>query len=112
MKLRTEHQDRALIVSVSGRVDAGNAREFEAAMFGVLDQGGKGVVLDCENLDYVSSAGLRVVLMVTKHLDRERVPFLLCSLPAAVSAVFEISGFDQVIPVCGSRAEALATLPR
>ena len=112
MKLRTEHQDRALIAFVSGQVDAGRARDFQTAMDGVLDQCGRGVILDCENLSYVSSAGLRVILKVTQQLDRQRVPFVVCSLSATISQVFRISGFDRIIPVCDSRAEALASLPR
>ena len=112
MKTRTEHQDRALVLSVIGRIDSGNAREFEDTMRGVLDQGGRGAILDCAELTYVSSTGLRVLLRATRRLDREHVPFVVCSLSPSISEVFRISGFDKIIPVCGSRAEALATVPR
>ncbi len=112
MKIRTEHQDRALVMSVSGRIDAGNAREFEASMEGVLDKAGRGVILDCTDLTYVSSAGLRVLLKITRELEQRHVVLVICSLSRSISEVFRISGFDQIIPVCGSRAEALATVPR
>lgn len=112
MKLRTEHHGSALIAKVGDRVNAGNARDFETAMNGVLDQAGGAVILDCGELRYISSAGLRVILQTTKRLDRRRVPFLVCSLSTSVSEVFRISGFDRIIPVCDTRAEALATLPR
>ena len=112
MKIRSEHQDRALVVSVSGRIDSGNARDFQSEMDGLLDKGGRGVILDCEQLSYVSSAGLRVLLRVTRHLDQKHVPFVVCSLSPMISEVFQISGFDRIIPVATSRADALDTLPR
>ncbi len=112
MKIRTEHEDRALVASVSGRIDSANARDFQAELEAVLDEGGRGVILDCEHLAYVSSAGLRVLLQVTRHLDRKRVPFVVCSLSPLISEVFRISGFDRIIPVAASRKDALATLPR
>ena len=112
MKIRTEYQDRALVVSASGRIDSGNARDFEAEMGGALAERGRGVILDCAELTYVSSAGLRVLLRLTRKLDQKHVPFVICSLSPAISEVFQISGFERIIPIAGSRADALATLPR
>ena len=112
MKIRTEHQDRAVVVTVSGRVDSGNAIAFEKEMDGVLEKGGTGVILDCEKLTYLSSVGLRVLLRFTRRLDEKHVPFVLCSLSSSIAEVFQISGFERIIPVAGSRADALATLPR
>lgn len=112
MRIRAERQGRALVVSVSGRIDSGNARDFQSEMDRILGQGGGGVILDCEQLIYVSSAGLRVLLRVTRHLDRKHVPFVVCSPSAMISEVLQISGFDRIIPVASSRADALATLPR
>lgn len=112
MKIRTEHQDRALVVSVTGRIDSGNARGFEAEMGAAVDARGRGVILDCAQLTYLSSAGLRVLLRVTRELDQKHVPFVVCSLSPAISEVFQISGFHRIIPVASSRADALATLPR
>ena len=112
MKIRTERQDRALVVRVSGRVDSVNASRFEATMQEMFEKGGRGIILDCAELAYMSSAGLRVLLRTTRDLDRMRLPFVVCSLPPPISEVFQISGFDRVIPVADSRADALATLPR
>ena len=112
MKLRTRHEERALVVSLGGRVDSGNARELEAKMEGMLDERGRGIILDCAELTYMSSAGLRVLLRITRRFDRQRVPFMVCSLSSTVTDVFRLSGFDRVIPVADSRADALATLPR
>ena len=112
MRIRTRYEERALVVTVSGRIDSGNAPEFERAMEGMLAESGRGIVLDCAELTYISSAGMRVFLRITQRLDRRRVPLMVCSLPPAVNEVFRISGFDRIIPVADSRADALATLPR
>ncbi len=112
MKVRVESRNGVLVVGVCGRVDSVNAREFETELRDVLGKGAAGVVLDCTELDYVSSAGLRVLLRITRDLDRKRIPFTVCSLSPMISEIFQISGFDRIIPVADSRADALASLPR
>ena len=61
-------------------------------------------------LSYISSAGLRAVLVTAKMLWSREAKFVLCSLPAQIRGVFETSGFDKVIALHPSRAEALASL--
>ena len=64
--------------------------------------------IDCAALDYVSSAGLRAVLLVARAAQRAHVPFALCGLQPAVREVFDLSGFSRIIVVAPDRATALA----
>ena len=66
------------------------------------------MVLDFEGISYISSAGLRVVLLVAKTLQKQNAKMAVCSLSDSIREIFEISGFDKIIPVHGSRADALA----
>ncbi|MGQ9904542.1 MAG: STAS domain-containing protein [Anaerolineae bacterium] len=54
------------IVKVNGRIDSATALEFENALKGLLDRGRKKIVIDCQNLEYISSAGLRAMLAALK----------------------------------------------
>ena len=109
MDLKTERQDGVLSAHVGGRIDGTNAREFEEAVRTAIDKSDRAVIMDFENLSYISSAGLRAVLLTAKNLRTQDAKFALCSLSAHIREVFEISGFDKIIAIHPSRAEALAS---
>ena len=105
-----EWQDEALIAKADGRIDGTNAREFQEALETVIKASDKVMILDLERLSYISSAGLRVILLAAKELRQQDTKFAVCSLSNSIREVFEISGFDQIIPVHASLAEAIAAL--
>lgn len=110
MEVRTERNDGVLSAHVSGRVDSTNAREFEEAIRSVIEDNDRAVILDFEKLVYISSAGLRAVLMTAKNLWQRDAAFALCSMSEIVREVFEVSGFDKIITIHSSKDEALASL--
>ena len=110
MEVKTERENETLIARVEGRIDSTNARDFEDAMTAVIGESDRAVIMDFGNLAYISSAGLRSILLVGKELWNRDATLALCSLSASIREVFEISGFDKIIPVYGSRAEALESL--
>ena len=107
-----ERQDRVLSVHLSGRIDAGNASEFEEKVRTAIEKEDRLVIMDFENLLFISSSGLRAVLMTAKSLTSRDAAFALCSLSGAVLDVFRISGFDKIIAIHPTRADALASLER
>jgi len=108
MELHVETQNGTLITKAEGRIDGSNAGEFEDAMQVAISESGSAVVLDCEDLSYISSAGLRAVLRIAKDLQKRAVKFSLCSLSGPIQEVFQISGFDKIITIHDSRTGALA----
>ena len=112
MEITTERQDRILSVHVSGRIDAGNASEFEETVRTAIEDGDRTVIMDFENLLFINSSGLRVVLMTAKSMRRRDAAFALCSLSGGLLDVFRISGFDKIIAIHPTRADALASLAR
>ena len=108
MNISTDRQGEALIAMAEGRVDGANALEFQEALEAAISPDDTGVVLDFEGISYISSAGLRVVLLVAKTLQKQNAKMAVCSLSDSIREIFEISGFDKIIPVHGSRADALA----
>ena len=110
MEVTTERQNGVLSARVSGRVDSTNAREFEEQIRTAIEDDDRAVIMDFEKLVYISSAGLRAVLMTAKNLWKREATFALCSLPDVVREVFEVSGFDKIITIHPSREEALAAV--
>jgi len=100
--------DGNVMVAAEGRVDASTVHRFETALMVVSKACEQVMVLDFRRLDYISSAGLRVVLGVAKSLRQQGAELGICSVTDEVRRVFNVSGFDQIIPVCETQAEALA----
>jgi anti-sigma B factor antagonist len=95
------------IIRVRGRVDTLNAADFERRVCEEMGPAGPGVVLDLEELGYISSAGLRSVLSVAKKLKAQGRGICLCCLQGMVREVFEISGFNRMLPVLPTLEAAL-----
>ncbi len=93
-----------------GRLDSNTSQSFEKRIFDCISDGAKHVVIDFKDLDYISSAGLRVILKATKALKREDGKIMLCSMQDYVKEVFEIAGFDSFLPIVPSLDEALKAL--
>ena len=110
MDIVTERQDDVLSVLVSGRIDGSNAAAFEEAVGAAIADSDRAVIMDLEKLSYVSSAGLRVLLMIAKNLSGREAKLALCAMPDPIREVIETSGFDRIIPVHPSTAAALASL--
>jgi len=108
--VKIEQENGTLITKVEGRIDGANAREFEDAVKSAIGESSHAVIMDLEDLAYISSAGLRVILLTAKDLWKRDAKFALCSLPDPIREFVEIAGFDKIIQVYVSRAEALASL--
>ena len=107
MGIETERQGGTLIAKTDGRVDGTNAREFQTALEAAIDTNDRAVILNMEKLSYISSAGLRI-LLTAKVLQGRNTKFAVCSLSEAIQEVFEISGFDKIISIHASQAQAQA----
>ena len=105
-----ERKEGALIAKAAGRIDGSNAREFQDALETLLEGDIPSLVLNLEGVSYISSAGLRVILLVSKKLQRNSSKFGVCALSASISEVFQISGFDKIIKTHPTQADALSAV--
>ncbi|MDE2690742.1 MAG: STAS domain-containing protein [Holophagales bacterium] len=108
MNVQVDHHDKVLVAKVEGRVDSSNSQDFERQLQGAIGEDVQAVVVDLGQLAYISSAGLRVVLLVAKTLGQRNVSISLCALSDPVQSVFEISGFNRIIQIYDTQADALA----
>ena len=107
MEIGVERQDGALIATAEGRIDGINASDFEQALRNAIGEGDGAVIVDFSGLSYISSAGLRAVLLIAKLLSQRSAKFGICALTDPIREVFEISGFDKIVAIHDSREEAL-----
>ena len=110
MEIIEEKQDAVSVFRLNGRLDSNTSQNFEEKIFGAISDGSIQMVIDFKNIDYISSAGLRVILKATKALNREKGQIMLCSMQDYVKEVFEIAGFDTFLPIVGSMDEALKSI--
>jgi len=102
-----------LVVAVKGRIDYMNAEEFKSALLPLLEncaQGRDQVVLDLSRLEYVSSAGLRVLMIAAKDVRARKGRLVAVSLQPVVREIFEISRFTLVFDIFESVQDALRAL--
>jgi anti-anti-sigma factor len=97
-------------LTVSGRLDSETARAFEDTLTATLDRGVRALALDLSGLEYVSSAGLRLLLLAAKRTKAEAAPFTVFGLQPQVAKVLEVSGFARILPIAAGREEALAAV--
>ena len=110
MEVTSERRGTAVLINTEGRVDGSNAGDFQDALEGAIGADDNAVILNLAQLDYISSAGLRIILLSAKHLRQHDVKFAICSLSPSVHELFIISGFDQIIAIHNSADTALAAL--
>ena len=110
MDVATQRQDGVLLVEVSGRIDHSNAAAFDSAVSAASDADDVAVLMDLGKLSYINTAGLRTFLKVAERLRGAATKMALCAMSDGVRRVFAITGFDTIIPIYPSRAEALAYL--
>jgi anti-anti-sigma factor len=78
-------------------------------MTGLLKKGKIKIIIDCKDLDYVSSSGLRIFLKALKQVSGAGGKFVICSLQSQIMQVFRISGFDRLFDIYPGKAEALSS---
>jgi anti-anti-sigma factor len=110
MEIIKKKEDEVLIVSVNGRLDAVSSPDFDKEISQLMDAGELTLVFDLNELQYISSAGLRSFLMIAKKIKSTSGKIALASLQDIVKQVFEVSGFNQILPVFDSVDKALSNL--
>jgi len=107
MEIGFETINDATVAVISGRIDSTTSKELEAKLIPMVDSGIRKLVVDFSRVDFISSAGLRILLMSAKKLKQANGKMALCCLKDSIKEVFEISGFSAIIPIFSTREEAL-----
>lgn len=94
-------------ISIDGRLDTATYPELEKTLITLFDGGDHRLIIDCSGMDYVSSSGLRVFLMILKKTKTVDGQLIICGLQPAIHNIFEISGFLSIFNLTDTLAQAL-----
>lgn len=113
MQLAPRSYADVTVATPGGRIDHRSAAELEAALAPLLDAAiarRGALVLDFAGVDYISSVGLRVLMLAARRMREAQAPLALAALQTVVAEIFTISRFDKVLAVHPSVDAALAAL--
>ena len=98
MNIDKNYNDKELTLTVEGRIDKLTSKELEdeiTAELGNFDS----LILDFANLEYISSAGLRVLISTQKKLKADNIPMIIKNVTDSVNEIFRMSGFDKILKI-------------
>jgi anti-anti-sigma factor len=97
-------------IELSGRIDAGAAPHVNKAVRAAMAEGSRQMIVDLRDVTFLSSSGLRTLLLLARELRRDGGDLVLCALQPQVAEVFHLTGFDQIFHLHHTREEAAARL--
>ena len=106
MIIKEDKKGLATVLTIEGRLDS-ITRTLEKKFLTVIGAGEKNIVVDFTGMDYISSAGLRVLLMAAKRTGKLGGKVVLAALCANVKEVFDIAGFTSIFTITDSQEEAI-----
>ena len=110
MEIVASKSGTTLVVTMHGRLNAASTEALQEQLLAHVDAGEKAILLDLAGVDYISSAGLRTLLIATKRMQANDGRLAICSLTDNVREVFRMSGFDSIIEVHPDLATAFQKL--
>lgn len=99
MKLNITQNGKTVTASVDGRLDTMTSPELEKGLAPYFAEQGIELTLDCKDMEYISSAGLRIVLMAHKSIAAKGGRFILSNLNKEVRSVFDMTGFSRILTI-------------
>lgn len=108
MKVSVSQDGPVTIVEIEGKIDTATCDDVETALLAAIDKGANRMVIDLAEVDYISSAGLRSVLIASKKIKALKGRVAFCNLRPMIFDVFDASGFTTILTVCATRGEAVA----
>ena len=107
MELQEHKNDSFIIIEIIGRLDTTTYGILEKRLSELIQEGQIKIVIDCGKMDYISSSGLRILLIALKKTALAKGKFLLCGLQENIKEIFDISGFTTIFEIYQTREEAV-----
>lgn len=107
LSVAVERNRTVAIFFVTGKIDGTNVQQFERATHEQIETGSRILIFDFKRLRYISSAGLRALLMIARVIKDHGGKAIFCELSDTIADIFDISGFNEVLDVRPTKAEAL-----
>jgi anti-anti-sigma factor len=110
MQITQRLEGQALVLELQGRFDAGTAEHVKQKLLDAIGDQAVQLIVDLAQVDYISSVGLRVLMLGAKRVAAVHGKFQLCGMRGHVRQVIDLAGFPSMIPVAATVEAALANL--
>ncbi len=110
MDIAEQKKGKVVVFTIKGRLDSASSSEVEQKILHSIEAGSKDVVLDFSGLDYISSAGIRVLVHCNKEIEKKHGHISLAAVPKPIENVLYITGFLPYFKVYEGQAQALNDL--
>lgn len=107
MKMKEEKKGKATLFFLEGRLDSSTSLEVEKKILDSIAQGNNDIILDMASLDYISSAGIRVLVRCHKELEKKEGHIYLSAVPRSIENILYITGFLPYFKVFEGTNQAL-----
>jgi anti-sigma B factor antagonist len=110
MQIKTTEYKRVDLVELAGRIDSNTASELEAAFEAITTQDRYRIVVDMQDLEYISSRGLRALISTLKTTRRwNRGDLRLCNVPERIAGVLDLAGLTPLFKTYDSAVDAVGS---
>lgn len=110
MQINESRENEVMILGPVGHLDTRSQGDFEKVVLEKLQEGERRFIVDMVEVEYLASAGLRVLLMLAKKLKSTEGQLVICGMNEHVLEVFNVAGFSGFFTITQTKDEALATL--
>ncbi|MDF2717277.1 MAG: anti-sigma factor antagonist [Paenibacillus sp.] len=107
MKIEHKVRDGVTVVAIGGRLDGNTSGNLETGFLQLVEEGATRFVFNLSALEYVSSAGLRSLLLAAKKVKSIQGKLALAHMNEHVKEVFDMSGFSTIFTICATETEAV-----
>lgn len=107
MKIVEKRAGKAIILELAGRLDSASSKEVDQKIIDEIEHGSNNVILDFSSLDYISSAGIRVLVHCHKELEKKHGHIFLAAVPKSIENVLYITGFLSYFKIYDGQSQAL-----
>ncbi len=107
LEIVVEERGKQVILRLEGRVDATTSPILEKRIQSLIQESHKEQILDFSKVDYLSSAGLRVLISATKKLKVLQGRLVLFSVQEEVLEIIKMAGFERILTLCSLEQDAL-----
>ena len=110
IKVNQTTENNYLLITVEGEADASSSIELDKQIREAMDSDATSILVDCTNLNYISSAGLGVFMSYIGEVNEKAITFIIFGLSEKVAKVFGILGLDQLLTIKNTKEDAQAEI--
>lgn len=107
MEITEKNIEKCMIIGIQGRLDTISSAVFEKRLTELMDHQVDRILVNCSQMDYISSSGLRILLTALKRITAAKGKLVLCGMNDDINEIFAIAGFTNIFEIYPGEEEAL-----